>query len=325
MAVEKVTVVVPTFRRPHGIIKVLDALGTQQDVGLPWDIVVVDNDDSPGAEMAFSAASDGFPVPVRLVREPRRGSAHARNRGIAEASGDVVVFLDDDVVPAGDWLYRLVEPIIDDRCDATGGRVLLDPSVELPGWWAEWMAGYLAAFDLDPNEIELLPDGWVLTASVALRADLLRASGGFDPELGPRSGVPLVDDDISLSRRFMIAGGRIRFIPDAVVVHEVPGQRLSRRYLMRRIYAQGRSDWLLDREELLKRPLGGTGRALASLWGHLRDRSAEGIWHRAVLFRSACNVAFTAGFLRETSRGLVTRWGPRRPPGPPVPTPREQR
>lgn len=323
-AVERITVVVPTFRRPDGIARVLNGLHSQEDPGAPWDVVVIDNDEPPGAQPVFAAVANGLPVAARLVHEPRRGSAHARNRGTVEAAGNVVVFLDDDVVPAVDWLRLLVEPILGGRCEGTGGRVVLDPSVPMPEWWADWMAGYLAAFDLGSEEIELPADGWVLTASIALRSDLLRASGGFDPELGPRSGVPLVDDDISLCRRFMAVGGRLRYVPSSMVVHELPGHRLSRRYLVRRIYAQGRSDWLLDREELLHRPLGGMGRGVVSLTGHLRDRVSDGVWHRAVRFRSACDVTYTAGFLRETARSLLTRRGPRRLSPPPVPVPRGQ-
>ena len=73
-----VTVVVPTFRRPAGLAAALAGLAGQVDPGVPWDVLVVDND-PPGASVP-----DRFPVPLRLVPEPTPGSAHARNRGIAE-------------------------------------------------------------------------------------------------------------------------------------------------------------------------------------------------------------------------------------------------
>src|SRR5438132_2049208 len=100
MASDTLTVLVPTFNRPDGLARVLAGLARQQDPGAPWDVVVVDNDDAPGALPMFEQASRALPVAARFVRERVRGAAHARNRGLAEASGTVVVFIDDDVNPA---------------------------------------------------------------------------------------------------------------------------------------------------------------------------------------------------------------------------------
>src|SRR5437867_4013380 len=115
--VRSATVVVCTFRRPAGLIRTLGGLAGQADPGLSWDVVVVDNDDQPGVAAAYATARPSLVVSVRLVHEARRGSAHARNRGIAESTGDIVAMLDDDVVPAPDWLSRLLEPIVHDRFD----------------------------------------------------------------------------------------------------------------------------------------------------------------------------------------------------------------
>src|SRR5205807_373924 len=112
---------------------------------------------------------------------------------------------------------------------------------------------------------EIAAADYVLSASAAFRTDLLRRIGGFDPILGPQPGVPMVNDDIDLCRRAMRAGARIRYVPDAVVVHDVPPHRLTRSYLLRRTYAQGRSDWLLDRDENEARPLGGARGILVHL------------------------------------------------------------
>lgn len=304
---ETVTVVLPTFRRPDALANVLDGLRRQVDPGIAWDVVVVDNDVAPGGQGVFEAASSGFDVPIRLVREQRRGSAHARNRGMAEASGSVVVFIDDDVVPEPTWLSRLVEPIVAGRCDGAAGRVVLDPTVARPRWFVEgWMAGYLAAFHLADEEVALPADGWALTANIAFRAGLLRATGGFDLSLGPRSGVPLVNDDISLCRRFIAAGGRMRYVPEARVVHELPPARLQRRYIVRRLHTQGRSDWLLDREELNRLRFAGAGGTAQWLWRTMGDRRREGL-HRAVAFRAVCDVAVATGRWREAARAVAQR------------------
>jgi len=303
----RITVVVPTFRRPDGLARALGALREQHDPQVPWELVVVDNDDAPGADSVFSTITAGWDAPARLVRETRRGAAWARNAGIAAAEGDVIAFLDDDVVPDHNWLSRLVAPVLAGRCDGTGGLVRLDPTVAVPDWLGGDWRGYLSEYSRGDAEHDIDESDYVLSASAAFRTDLLRQVGGFDPALGPRPGVPMVDDDIDLCRRVIGAGGRIRYVPDAVVVHELPAHRLTRTYMLRRTYAQGRSDWLLDREINAQRPLGGAQGIAVHLGRLLGERVREGLWHPEVAMGAVFSVSQTVGFLREAAAAKLAR------------------
>jgi GT2 family glycosyltransferase len=306
-ATETISVVVPTYRRPDALARALAGLTRQADPGAPWDVLVVDNDDSPGAEPVVAAAKDDFSVPIRLVREPRRGASCARNRGIAEAGGTIVAFLDDDVWPRGDWLRQLVVPLLEGRCEGVGGRVVLDTSRVLPGWFDQtWMSRCLSEFADWEEETELGPRDYVLTASAAFRSEPLRATGGLDELLGPRPGLPMVNDDVALCRRFAEVGGTIRYVPDAVVLHELPEARLRRNYFVRRWYAKGRSDWLLERDVLTLSRTGGAGAAWITLLGGLdahwraaRGQPVDGVrgWTRG--FMAVCEMARVTGILRE--------------------------
>jgi glycosyltransferase involved in cell wall biosynthesis len=280
---------------------VLDALAGQDDPSVTWNVVVVDND-AAGDGDAASGILDAHPpgVAARLVREPTPGASAARNRGIAEATGSIVAFLDDDVVPAPDWLARLVEPILAGRCDGTGGRVLLDPTVARPPWFDDTgLAPYLAHHDPSPIERPLLPAEYVITASAAFRADVLGASGGFDLDLGPRPGSQIVNDDVLLGDRFIAAGGRLHHCPGSVVVHELPPERLRPRYLLRRAYSQGRSDWRylsrsVGRREAVRRHVGW-------LVHEVKARASEGPWHRRVAFHTVTDFVRVVGAAREAA------------------------
>lgn len=289
------TVVVPTFRRPLSLARVLEGLARQRDPGVEWDVVIVDNDDPPGAEDVVARFS--LPAPLRLVREARRGASHTRNRGVNEATGDVIVFMDDDVVPADDWLRELLAPIIAGRADGTGGRVVLDPMVPRPRWFHPLMAWYLAEHDPASEERQLKPNEFVITASAAFRADVFRSGVSFDPRLGPRAGVQLVNDDVRVCEQFTAAGGRIRHVPASVVVHELPPDRLRPRYLMRRAYTQGRSDWIHQANTIGRRAA--AQRQVNWLGNELRARWGERLWRRPVALQLVCDFARTAGALRE--------------------------
>ena len=291
------SVVAPTFRRPETLRRLLAGLAVQ-DTAATWELVVVDNDD---AGLAAEVA-DRHPVgvPTRVLHEPRPGATHARNLGIGAARGAITAMIDDDVVPAADWLERLTAPIRSGRADATGGRVVLDPDVPRPDWFDETVVGqYLTNFDLGPEERELDAGGFVVTASAAFRTELLQQVGGFDTRFGPRGTTQLVSDDVQLCRAVVGAGGRLRWVPDAVVVHELPASRLAPRWLLRRAYLQGRSDWQVDEAELRSRRANGAKVAAAWLGGQLRQRLDEGVQRSDVAFHLACDLARTAGRLRE--------------------------
>lgn len=291
-----VTVVVPTSGRTASLRRTLDALAAQDGVAVPWELVVVDNRAVPGAELGPLVA--GFPVPTTVVVERRPGAAHARNAGLA-AAADVVVFVDDDVAPEPGCVAALVAPVLAGEAQLTGGRVDLDPAVPRPGWLGTGMEGFLSAHDRGDCEVTVEEPDYVLTAAAACDAAFLRALGGFDPALGPRPGVQLTDDDVDLCRRVRAAGGRVVYVPDAVAVHALPADRLRLGYLLRRAYAQGRSDWLLDRDALTGEPRRGAGRAVTRLRQELGTHRLRRPLGTSVAARAACDVMRAAGFVAE--------------------------
>jgi GT2 family glycosyltransferase len=295
-----ITVVLPTYRRPTALRAALAGLAAQVAPELSWDVIVVDNDPEADTDAIGADGLEAMPVAARLVREREPGAAAARNRGIAEATGGIIAFLDDDVVPDARWLARLVAPVVADECDGTGGRVVLDPLVPRPRWLDdERLGGYLAAFDLGADPRPLGPDEYVITANAAFRAAALRDIGGFDERLGPRAGTPMVNDDVLLCRRLHATGARLRYEPLAVVVHELPSQRVRLPYLLRRAHAQGRSDCILDRERLAARWAGGVGWAVKDLGSKLRVHARDGLRRPEVSFTAACDIARAAGCLQE--------------------------
>lgn len=289
--------VVPTFRRPARLRLLLEGLAGQR-AAPPWDLVVVDNDPEGSARPVVTSVA--LDVPTLALHEHRIGSSHARNTGIVAARGRVTAMIDDDVVPEPWWLARLTAPLLDGRCELAGGRVVLDPAVPRPRWLDEAVVGqYLTAFDLGAEPRTLRSDEYVVTASAAAATALLRAGGGFDIRLGPRGRTQLVADDVQLVRSLRAQGARARWVPDAVVVHELPPTRLRMGWMLERAYWQGRSDWLLDAEELATRRLGGAHVALDWLRDQVGRRLREGATRPDVAFHLACDLARTAGRARE--------------------------
>jgi GT2 family glycosyltransferase len=296
-----VTVVVPTWNRPLGLRRALEGLARQQLPGPEWDVTVVASAGDPAARPVVEAVAGRLAVPVTVADEPEPGASRARNRGV-ETSRRVVAFLDDDCVPEPGWLAAITGPVLAGGWAAAGGKVVADPSVARPRWLGDALVAYLAEYDRGPEEHPLAGEDFLLTANAAFDADLLTAAGGFDPLLGPTAGRPTVNDDVDVCRKVRAAGGRILYVPAAVVVHELPVARLSPSYLLRRMHAQGRSDWILERRTFgagRDRGLGAAGRQLA---GELSSILRQGPWHRPVALHAAGSLARAAGFAREALR-----------------------
>ena len=297
----RVTVAIPTARRAGSLRRLLAALPAAL-AGVTADVVVVDNDPAEPADTVVAAS----PVPVRYLVEPRPGSAFARNRAVAEVRTELVAFLDDDVVPHPGWLAGLIVAMAPGVV-AAGGPVVLDPLAPRPPWFRDaGLGGYLSAHDLGPESRDLVAGEYLLTANAVFLTEALRAVGGFDPRLGPRPGAQLVADDVHVVRALQRAGGRVVWQPAAGVTHELPAERTSRRWLLRRAYLQGRSDWLLDEEVLRVRRAGGARVAVSWLEDELAERRREGLSSQDVRFHLATDVARTLGAVRQ---GLGWRGG----------------
>ena len=294
-----VSVLVPTYRRPHHLPLTLSALA-RQDLAESWELVVVDNDPTGSARVQVEQARATFPVRVRYVVEPRRGAAAARNRGIAEALGEIVAMLDDDVLPRPDWLRQLVGPLLDGAADGSGGRVLLDPSVRRPWWFGQdLVGGLLSHFDPTERARALVGDEFVVTANAAFRLEALRRTMGFDPALGPNGDRHMVNDDLQVARDLQRLGARLVYAPAAVVQHELPAERLKVRWLLRRAWWQGRSDWVLHEQDYRRRRLFGARIAVAHLPPTLTSRVRSTRFGGPLLVRLACDLAVTGGAIAE--------------------------
>jgi glycosyltransferase involved in cell wall biosynthesis len=305
-----VTVLVPTYRRPQRLQRLLAAV-VEQQAPFSWELLVVDNDVDGSARSIVEPVRRAG-IPVRYVVETALGAVHARNRGIREAAGRVVAMLDDDVVPRSGWLATVCAPLLDGAASGAGGPVFLDAAVARPRWFDEvGIGGYLTAHSLGTERRALADDEILVTANAAFDRDALQRVGGFDARFGPRGHVQIVADDAHLVRQLMRAGGTLLWLPDAVVDHDLPPERLSRRYLLRRAYWQGRSDWLLWGTDHVDRRLRGArvGVTLAGSWlrSQWHARRAAGIHHPTVAFHTACDLARFGGFLAQVVRTSAAR------------------
>lgn len=115
----KVTVIIPSFKRPTDLRRCLGALSLQTKPA--GEILVIGREEDTETSDLVSTAALGLPA-LRFVPVSKPGVIEALNCGLDKASGDVWVITDDDSEPQSDWLERIAEKFSDTSIGAVGGR-----------------------------------------------------------------------------------------------------------------------------------------------------------------------------------------------------------
>lgn len=207
------SVVIPTFRRCDRLLSVLEALAKQQDPP-PFEVVVVD--DGSGDETPRRLSGFRPPYPFRCFTQDNAGPAAARNHGIREAAGRIVLFLGDDTVP---------EPALLSVHAAAHAEGRAFPVAVLG--YTTWPSGtrvspflhHINEYGLqfgyrlitDPDNV---PFNFFYTSNVSLSRELLLSAGLFDTSF-PHAAW----EDIELAYRLMRRGMRMLYRPAAVARH----------------------------------------------------------------------------------------------------------
>lgn len=203
------SVIVPTYRRERQLAACLGALGELAGETVTHEVIIVDDGSEQPPQRVVAAAADR--LSVRLLCRPHRGPAAARNAGAAEARGRYLVFLDDDCLPARDWLTALAARITSAPDCALAGRTVNLCPRDLCAETSQLMVDYLHQFHQRSDG----STSFGTSNNLALPAAAFRAVGGFDETFVLAAG-----EDRDLCARLDEQGIRLVFANDVVVYHD---------------------------------------------------------------------------------------------------------
>lgn len=246
-----VSILICTRDRPEKLRRALEAIGQLSvPVGVDFEVLVMEN--GSGHDVTASACRDLLSVLTGRLRGfhlPFAGKSRAANAGFRLSRGDIIAFLDDDIVPRKDWLAVICQHFSEDAgLGVMTGRVELLDEQDLP-----------VGIRRSNQRIVLqdLADLYLLIGcNLAIRRGVVERIGLFDANLGPGSRAGFHEDHDFFYRAWR-AGEKVVYEPSLFVYHGHGRQSAVQEVSIKRSYAMGRGAFfakqILKRDKLILR------------------------------------------------------------------------
>lgn len=240
----KVTVIIPTFRRPEELRRAALSV-LQQEEAPTFSLLIVDNDPEQSAKGIVDELIDQKDkISIHYVHEAKAGVANARNTAIENVTTDLIAFLDDDQSVPSDWLSNLYQSYVSFPAAVTFGPVIAKLPESIKNH-----TDYLSTFfsrlsDDEPGYIDEFygcGNAFLDLSQVNCEKPL------FSPMMNETGG----EDDL-LFRAIKESGGRFAWCPKAPAYEHVPTSRARLGYTLKRAFARGQGPITLARTAIPK-------------------------------------------------------------------------
>lgn len=241
-----ITVIIPTHKhenRLEDLINLIGSLLNASDEKFIEEILIVDNGNSLIENIDIQKIKSY--KKVRIVCEPRIGLSYARNTGVLNSKTDIIAFLDDDVIVSESWAENMICGHNRRNVLCVGGPVLISKSEKSK--YPAWFSNYFLRFILPPSFPKqsgiICPPYYLIGANISFKKEVFEKFGLFDQDLGRKGTNLLSNEDIEFLAR--IPKDSIWFEQEATVSEKILEKRLARIFMVRRLFWQGISDYIM--------------------------------------------------------------------------------
>jgi glucosyl-dolichyl phosphate glucuronosyltransferase len=210
-------------------------LGVPIPEGLQVTINVVDNNSSDETARVVGDIASSAALPVRYLFEPRKGQAFAINTGVESTNGDLLGLIDDDEQIDPSWYLRIFETFQDSSLDFIGGPYIPLWGAPKPGWLPRQATGIIGWLELSPvpkRYGEEFPGAALCGGNAVIRRSALIRTGSYRTDLGGHH-------DLEMFERLLSSGAQGMYLPDLVIYHHIPPDRLRKKYFRQWMWRAG--------------------------------------------------------------------------------------
>jgi glycosyltransferase involved in cell wall biosynthesis len=242
----ELSIIISTYNNAISLERTLASVVMQDADRTQWECVVVNNastDDTAARFVKFAEAHSD--VNLRLVNEPQQGLSFARNRGIEESKGQIMVFIDDDETINEGFVSAYIDLFRNKGAFVAAGALEVVYDTARP----KWMSHYTEKMIANPlnlgDEIVTITRKVVPTGgNMAFNREVFNLYGNFDTDLGRRGDELFGGEENELFDRIRDLGERIFYTPHAIAYHHIADRKLTADYFDKLSYGVGVSKLL---------------------------------------------------------------------------------
>ncbi len=242
------SIIIPTKDRCEILKQLLDSIKELRGLTrIQPEIIVGDNASTDRTWELLRAEGRQYPVPLHALSVSRSGKCTVMNEAIRVAHGEILVFLDDDVVLHPGWLEAVEDFFLDGQYRVAQGTIRIQSPDSEDSQILKLLHRYRTIPNLEyPGENR---DFHSLNgANMAISRTVFDQVGNFDERLGP--GASGTSEDVEMAQRILQAGIKIGYMKGAIVFHRVDRSRLTETYFKAIHRRQGQSRALFKKPSL---------------------------------------------------------------------------
>lgn len=240
------TVIICTYNREKYIRPLLESIIANTLDKAQYEIVLVDNNCTDNTQTVCKQfAADHTDVAFRYVVEPEQGLSAAKNKGLQEAKGDIVVYVDDDALvdthylkDYADWFAAHPETM------AAGGPIqpMYAEGIE-PTWMTPYTKALLTAWMDYGDKVREYPKGrYPGGGNSAFRKEVFERVGLYNTALGRKGGNLMASEEKDIFAKMHKLGMQVLYLPWPVLHHSIPPHKLQQDYFDRLTLQMGISE-----------------------------------------------------------------------------------
>lgn len=238
----KFSIVICTYNRVSYLRETIDSLLAVLKSHNNYELIIIDNN-STDETSTIIKLYNGVPE-IRYFLEQNQGLSYARNRGIVEAKGELLIFLDDDIEIEENYFTIIERLFVNSKINIVGGKVL-PYKINVPDWLP--LKYYYLASIFDPGDKERSVKK-IMGANYAMRKTIAQKIGWYDTNLGRKGSSLMGGEEVDYLNRAQIMGIEVLYSPLLIVFHKI-NDKLTKGYILSYSYQLGISEILIDRKK----------------------------------------------------------------------------
>ena len=245
-----ITLIICTYNREKYIGPLLDSIAKNDYPTTDYEILLVDNNCTDNTrEVCEQFAAEHPEITLRYVVETEQGLSAARNKGIEEAQGDIIIYVDDDALVDADYIRIYAEHFATHpETMAAGGPIEPLYETEEPKWMSPYTKALLTAWMNYGDKVREYPNGrYPGGGNAAYRKVVFEKVGLFNTELGRKGSALLASEEKDIFDKMKALGMLVLYLPTPVLHHIIPQAKLEEEYFNRLTLQIGRSERMRTR------------------------------------------------------------------------------